>query len=79
MYTTYKQELEAERYLDCISISKYFVALVRLRCSNHVLEREVGRHRNLVMTDRNANCIDREIMGDEYYFIMQCSAYGIVT
>ena len=42
-YCTFKSILEPEKYLSCVCIRKYFVALARFRCSNHSLEIEIGR------------------------------------
>ena len=76
MYTTFKYELEPERYLDSLNIRKYLVAFSRLRCSNHVLEIERGRHANLNMADRVCTlCQHSYILEDEFHFIMQCTAY----
>ena len=52
VYTTYKYELEPERYLDVLCIRKYFVALSRLRCSSHNLRIESERHNNTVLAKR---------------------------
>ena len=50
VYTTYKYELEPERYLDVLR--KYVVAFSRLRCSSHNLMIESGRHKNTELAKR---------------------------
>ena len=48
VYTTYKYELEPERYLDVLCIRTYFVSFSRLRCSSHNVRIESGRHNDTV-------------------------------
>ena len=52
IYSTLKREFEPERYLNFKIIKSHRQALSRLRCSSHMLQIEVGRHKNMVMADR---------------------------
>ena len=45
IYSTFKDDLVCEKYLNVLSIRKYIVALSRFRCSNHSLAIETGRLR----------------------------------
>ena len=58
VYTTYKYELEPERYLDVLFIRKYFVVFSRLRCSSHNLRIESGRHNNTELAQRLCTLCD---------------------
>ena len=77
-YTIFKSMLEPEKYLSCIEIKKYKIALTRFRCSNHNLEIEIGRRQNINKQERlckfcvknGKNCIE-----DEYHFVCVCNLY----
>ena len=76
VYTTYKYELEPERYLDVLCIRKYFVALSRLRCSSHNLRIESERHNNTVLAKRICTLCNLYSTEDEFHFLMNCTAYS---
>lgn len=79
IYSIIKTEFEPERYLYCVDIRKYRVALAKLRCSCHKLLVESGRHKNLLMAQRVCKyCEDHErsILEDEYHMIMTCPLYA---
>ena len=46
-YCTFKTLLEPEKYLQCIEIRKFRIALGKFRCSNHKLAIEAGRLQNI--------------------------------
>ena len=75
MYTTYKYELEPERYLDVLCIRKYFVAFSRLRCSSHNLRIESGRHNNTELAEIICTLCNLFSIEDEFHFLMNCIAY----
>ena len=78
-YATFKSLLEVEKYLNCINVNKYKVALSRFRCSNHVLNIECGRWKNVERNERlcelcsRINIYDIE---DEYHFLLCCHSYN---
>ena len=51
-YGTFKSMLTLERYLWCVPNKNHRRALAKLRCSNHELEIEIGRHNNIPREDR---------------------------
>ncbi|WP_215897649.1 hypothetical protein, partial [Acinetobacter baumannii] len=51
-YRQYKTLLQPEKYLVTVSSFKYRKSLAKLRCSNHTLEIEKGRHRNILEHER---------------------------
>ena len=75
VYTTYKYELEPERYLDVLCIRNYFVAFSRLRCSCDYLRIESGRHNNTELAQRICTLCNFCSIEDEHYFLMSCAAY----
>ena len=75
VYTTYKYELEPERYLDVLGIRKYLVALSRLRCSSHMLEIERGRHNNIELAQRICTACTQPCIEDEFHFLIYCTRY----
>ena len=51
--------------------------IAKLRCSNHCLEIETGRHRNILREDRCCNiCTGKNIIEDEDHFLSKCKLYG---
>ena len=78
IYSTFKREFEPERYLNFKIIKSHRQALSRLRCSSHMLQIEVGRHKNMLMADRLCvfcKELDIIVLEDEYHFLMLCPAY----
>ena len=79
LYKDFKINFVPELYLNVVDIRKYRRALSKLRCSNHKLEIEVGRHHNIPKNERfckfclkiNLYCVE-----DEYHFICNCSLYN---
>ena len=51
--------------------------IAKLRCSNHCLEIETGRHRNILRENRCCNiCTGKNIIEDEEHFLSKCKLYG---
>ena len=78
IYSTFEREFELERYLNFKIIKSNRQALSRLRCSSHMLQIEVGRHKNMLMADRLCvfcKELDIIVLEDEYHFLMLCPAY----
>ena len=50
--------------------------IAKLRCSNHCLEIEKGRHRNIPREDRICNMCTDKVVEDEEHFLTKCTSYG---
>jgi hypothetical protein len=77
-YCSFKSLLEPEKYLFCITVRKFKIALSKFRCSNHKLEIEAGRINQIDIMDRI--CKYCELNGysyveNEYHFICKCPQY----
>ena len=75
-YATFKSLLEVEKYLNCINVNKYKVALSRFRCSNHVLNIECGRWKNVERNERLCELCSRINI---YDIKMSIISYYVVT
>lgn len=63
-------------YLEYINVSKFCIALCRLRVSSHRLEIEAGRWvrpNSIPVNDRK--CSKCSVLEDEYHFIIECQMY----
>ena len=69
--------LEFEKYLICIDVDRYRIALSSFRCSAHKLLIEEGRYRNIERNLRTCICqfCNLNVIENEYHFLMVCSAY----
>ena len=71
----YKQfsSFEFAKYLEIINITKYRIALTRLRLSSHRLEVECGRWRKPVSVPfQDRKCKQCNTLEDEYHFLIEC-------
>jgi hypothetical protein len=69
-----KSELKLENYLLFFSNFKMRQLFTKFRVSDHSLEIESGRYKNITREERKCkNCNLNEI-GDEYHFFLKCSA-----
>ena len=77
-YATFKSLLEVEKYLNCIYVNKYKVALSRFRCSNHVLNIECGRWKNVERNERLCELCSRIHIYDieDEYHLLCCHSYN---
>ena len=62
-----------QKYLTCVNIPKYRIALSKLRLSSHRLNIEVGRWNNTPVNERL--CTICNVLEDEYHFIFECQRY----
>ena len=49
--------------------------IAKVRCSNHCLEIEKGRHRNVSREDRTCNMCKDKVVEDEEHFLTECKPY----
>lgn len=63
-------------YLDVVNITKYRIALTKLRLSSHRLHIESGRwHRPQPTPREERKCAVCDKLEDEYHFLLECSSY----
>ena len=78
MYTNIKSLLEPEKYLTCVTNTKFKSSLARFRCSSHKLAIETGRWTNTEAAERT--CIlcanhGEVFIESEYHFLLVCLTY----
>ena len=74
IYSKIKSELKLENYLLFFSNFKMIQLFTKFRVSDHSLEIESGRYKNITREERICkNCNLNEI-GDEYHFFLKCTA-----
>ena len=49
--------------------------IAKVRCSNHCLEIEKGRHRNIPREERWCNMCTDKVTEDEIHFLTKCKSY----
>ena len=79
-YSMFKTEFVLEPYLDILKIKKHREIFCRLRCSNHSLVIETGRHTGkfLEIAERVCPLCVRDglfIIEDEFHFVFCCPSY----
>ena len=74
-YVMYKSHFEYELYLDVLDIRKFRFAYVNFKTSCHDLEIERGRYRNIPRHERLCKLCDKDVVEDEYHFLLCCEFY----
>ena len=73
-YKAIKKELKTEEYLR-IPTFAYRKAIAKIRCSDHPLEVEKGRHRNIARENRICKlCPSRDVETEEH-FLIKCTFF----
>ena len=72
-YSLIKKEYKIEDYLILINNRDERKMLAKLRCSNHCLLTETGRHNNTDVSDRKCTFCDK--IEDEIHFTVECQLY----
>lgn len=72
-YRIFKKHVAFEHYFSKLSLNNLYT-LCRFRCGNHRLPIETGRWQNVPRSDRVCHLCDSNDIGDEYHYIMSCSA-----
>ena len=72
-YRIFKSNVFFENYLSKLSYYNLYT-LCRYRCGNHRLPIETGRWQNVPRNDRLCHLCGSIELGDEYHYIMSCSA-----
>ena len=73
VYRIYKDTHCYENYLSKLN-SKSRLALCRFRLSNHKLPIERGRFSNIKRERRFCQLCNKNMIGDEFHFILECPA-----
>ena len=63
-----------ENYLQVLSYENRKI-LTKIRCSDHCLEIEKGRHRNIPRNDRICKLCDKNEIETEDHFLLRCNMY----
>ena len=75
-YKLIKEDLSPAKHLD---LQQFDIRQVisKIRCSNHTLEIEKGRHRAIHVPRENRLCIqcDEGAIEDELHFLLECKTY----
>lgn len=78
-YSNFKTIFEHENYLSHINIRKFRSALAKLRISNHDLNIERGRYRNIMREDRLCElCREEHYIESEYHFVLVGKSYSVL-
>ena len=73
-YNKYKQVFKFEEYLHIPTFDKR-KAIAKLRCSDHELEIEKGRHKNILRHARLCKLCDMSEIETEEHFLFECKFY----
>ena len=49
--------------------------IAKIRCSDHILEIEKGRHRNIPREERTCKTCTEGVIEDEEHFLLRCETY----
>ena len=74
LYNQIKHVFEREKYLDDIESFKMRKSITKFRCSNHKLEIEVGRHKNIASDETVCKLCPNELE-TESHFLSKCTGY----
>jgi hypothetical protein len=74
-YRKFKNILQLEKYLQCITNRDARRRLCQLRTSTHKLSIETGRHMKLPVEQRICPMCPSQAVEDELHFTIQCKAY----
>ena len=73
-YQKLKNEFTPAEYIDTRNF-KMRKTIAKLRCSNHCLEIEKGRHRNIPRDERICRMCPDKAVEDEVHFLIKCKKY----
>ena len=74
-YCLIKSDYRIENYLIHVNSRDERKMLAKLKCSNHPLSIESGRHRNIELLHRKCSRCDK--IEDEIHFSMECPLYHL--
>ena len=74
-FSTFKQTIAFENYLDFIYEDKYRIAFTRFRTSSHELEIERGRYHDIPRHERTCKNCQMRVLESEFHFLLACPKY----
>ena len=75
-YKLFKADFKLEGYLSKTADFQKRKVLSKLRCSDHDLHIETGRHKNLSLDKRLCKHCDSQDVEDEIHFLFRCNKYA---
>jgi hypothetical protein len=75
LYREFKTELKLETYLYKLD-DNLRINLTKYRLSNHRLPIEVGRHNNIIRSERTCIFCTEYDIGDEYHYMFICPIFA---
>ena len=76
-YKKIKDEFKMENYLEVLNFENR-KEITKIRCSDHCLQIEKGRHKNIPRTDRICKVCDKSEIETEEHFLLKCSKYAFL-
>ena len=73
-YRKLKNHFETKKYLECTNFHQRR-SLTKLKCSDHTLEIEKGRHRKIPRKDRKCFFCPTDTIEDEEHFLFYCPKF----
>ena len=74
-YSTFKDDFKLEEYLNTIKDSNQRRLFSKFRISNHKLEIEFGRYKDIPRNERFCKCCDQYTVEDQFHFSFECKKY----
>ena len=74
-YRLFKTTFILEKYITELSL-KSAITLAKFRTTNHKLPIEKGRWENIERNQRTCNLCNRNALGDEYHFLLECEFFN---
>ena len=66
-YKTFKSDFSREKYLEFVSCYKLRKVISKLRCSDHMLELEIGRRKKIVENERKCQVCMIEVESEVHF------------
>ena len=76
-YKKIKREFEMENYIDTV-VFEYRRLIAKLRCSDHALKIEKGRHKSIPKPERTCTLCHTGQVEDEEHFLFFCNTYNFL-
>ena len=74
LYKEIKGEFKMEHYLQTTNV-EHRKAIAKIRCSDHPLEVEKGRHKNIPRSERKCKFCNLDEIETEEHFLIRCNKY----
>ena len=77
LYKEIKGEFKMEHYLQTTNV-EHRRAIAKIRCSDHTLEVEKGRHKNIPRSERKCKLCTLDEIETEEHFLIRCTKYNFL-